>query len=315
MKSTEKKKFTIALVVCVEYPFHKDIARILRDLTMNYSINDMDIRVFNTNLSQDSLIAIAKRILNDSFDLTVTIGMWSTVNIKKVFDQYGGFPHLFIAVKDPAGNNIVKSLAAPGCCTTGVIREPIHPLAAIKRLVKIAPYRKNILLPYTPWAEGGYLEEQVIQIKRYVHENTSLSIRTIPVESREEALECFVAHKGLYDCALILEGCLSAAIVEQIAKECWRQKVVLFASELPALELGAGCVMGGELAPYAERAFESVLSIYKDKINPGTIPVKVIKDNQRLIANTDMLCRVGMTQEEIDDFLDQDEVEVLRIWL
>jgi ABC-type uncharacterized transport system substrate-binding protein len=308
-------RLRVAIVLCFNGVFHKSVSRPLLDIISVQSAGDMSAILVHVSPNQESAHRAAKKLLTDEFDVIVAVGNRCATYIKEVIDYAGGHPFLFLGASNPVALGLVDSLENPGGYCSGVNRVPVKPLAAIEKLIALAPFRKCLLLPYTPWAAAGALEKQVEAIQLFVASRSSMKVIAVPINESEDAVKAFHDHEGQFDMALILEGCAAERATVELARWCWKKDVVLCAPGIQALDEGAACAFGGDFTPYAEEAFAMIQRFWMQKIPFGQQPVQMIPDNRRFGVNIDVLRRVGLQEHEIEALCDQPDILIERTWV
>lgn len=309
------KKLRVAILLCFDGALHKTLSSGLRDMLQAVSVGDIVVSMADAAMDEDAISEAAGRLASLGYDVIVTPGARCSVYVKDVLDALGGRPQLFMGARDPLALGLAKTLERPGGHCSGVVREPLDPLAVVKKLMRIAPYRKKWLLPFTPWGEAGRLAEQVQLIRQYVADHSDIMLHTVPVTSAKEAVQVFRDRKDSYNVGLVLEGCTAERALEEIGHICWEHEALLCGTGLQALSDGAACTMGGEYTAYIEEAYDMLMRFWKEGVPLGSQPVRTVSNNQRFVINVDMLRRIDMTREEIAAFCDQEDVEIFRGWV
>jgi ABC-type uncharacterized transport system substrate-binding protein len=310
----KKKELRVAVMLGYDGVFHRTIAGMFRDLTYVNSVGDLTASMINVPMDPQGIQRMTQNLLDQKYGLFVPIGARCAVNAKKVIDQVGGHPMIFIGARNPEKLGLVESMERPGSFCSGVVREPLDHLAVIKKLIRIAPFRKRLLLPYNPASEAGAIAEQVIEIKKYIAANSDMIVHAVATDTHEDSVQAFRDYEGKFDVALILEGCTTERVTEELSKWCWEKEVLLCGVGEQALSTGVSCVMGGGFYPYAEQAFAMLQRYWKQGIALGTQPVHVIPNNQSFTVNIHVLRSIGLQAHEIEEFCDDPEINVLRLW-
>lgn len=304
----------VGIILDLDVPEQKTVALALRAASSLQADMEIEFIPLDTQCTESAVRTQVLYALDRGYEVLVASGGAFAELVAKVLREMGGHPYLFLSVRDPVKRGIVQSLENPGNHTTGVIREPLANTVVIQKLLPLVKKRKGLLIPYSPAAEAGHMAQQIIDIKRYLAEHTTVNVLAVEISNADDAMIAFEKHLGRYDTALILEGLPVTRAAHELSKFCWDNDIVLCGYGLRFLEAGAACTMGGEGAPYADAAFSMIKRFWFDQENLGTMPVVTIRCNQRFIVNVDMLRRVGMTTDDILEFTDQVGVEVIRRW-
>lgn len=315
LASSSKKKFRVAIQFCFDGLFHKAVAVALRDQLNAYSGGDIIVTLVHVVVDQDAISESAQSLYTQGYDVIVTVGSRCSLYTKKALDLLGGHPSFSLGVRSPESLGLVQSLARPGGQITGVSAQPLDPLMVVKKLMRIAPFRKRWFMPFTPWGEAGKLVEQVQLIRQYVADHSDVMLHTVSVHSPEDAVLAFQNNEGLFDVGIVLEGCAAERAQGDLAQWCWEKEVVFCGTGLQALGVGAACTIGGDISQYADIAFTMLLAFWREGIPLGSQPVQIFPYERKFIANIDMLRRVNMKEEHIKAFCDDDEIEEVRLWV
>ncbi len=308
-----RKECRVVILMLADWPFHQVMANYLLD-----QINATDRGLYTAsvccmNPDTEAIKSKVHELLDEQrADVFITIGGICARATKKVLDEVGGHPMVFIGLRDPVGEGLASSFEKPGFCSSGIVRESPSLLSVAKSFVPLLPVVKSVLVPYLE--DNTYLVHQAREIKRYLTEQ-GMNVFTVPI--KRDALSIMkVIHDyiPLIQGIIILEGCYSASMQDELGYLCWEKCIILCGTGPYALDCGAACGLAGNLKPIALEAYAMLRQHWEQQIPLGVIPVKVLPDNQEFFVNTDMLQRIDVPREVIEALCSQPKVIRRRIW-
>ena len=309
------KKCRVGVLLSRNYQFHCTIAEGIRRIMRHNP--DFSITQLLVTHNQDS---VRYRVLDsirsaDPFDVFVSIGQRSSIHLSKVFHEISETPPVIhVGLRDPLALNLIDSLSIPGRNATAVMRQAHEVTPIAEKIVSLAPFIKRVLIPFWPQGEAGYIGTQVHQVAEYLRGH-NVTVKPLPLESREDTLESLKNNISARDCVLFLEGAGNGGVIREAAYACLERDALLFADGLEAIMTGAGIVFGGDLYPFAIGVEQILNSFFYDKTPIGFIPVVVLPNNMQFVANAFMLRAIGVPDELINGLQQSKEMMLIKKWI
>jgi len=312
MKSVRKECRVVILMV-EQWPFNEAMANLLLDHINVTERGRYAASVCCTSADKESISSIVQSFIEQNkVDVFVTIGRTSSKATKEALDQVGGYSTVFVGVRDPVEDKLIDALHKPGFCLSGVVRTSPDILRVGKYFAPLYPVVRSVLIPYS--FDNPYLLNQAREIKRYFSTIGMNAILLSVDADGHKTMKLIADTINEVQGIIILEGCYSNGIQDELAFLCWEKCIVLCGSGPYAIEAGASCALGGSFKPIAEEAYKIVRTHWEKQIPLGMIPVTVVPDNQEFAVNTDMLRRIGILDDVIDRLCSQDGVKRERLW-
>ncbi len=311
-----QKKCRVAIVMLRNDPFHKRMVTYLIDCLENgpQEVYTHSI-IMHTYGYEDSLKNRIQRLFLDKYDVFIPIGQLCTSVVKETLDELGGHPTIFIGVGNPIGLQLVKSTEIPGGYVTGVKREYIPLQKIVSHYLLLKPAVNSILIPYLPTVAAGFINEQIIELKKLFAAH-GIQVIAVPIKQNQESLfEAIDAYRSRVQSILCLEGCFSNSFQEEIAYYCWENYLLFCVSGITAIQNGAACAFAGEIRNCATTAYQMLRSHWENNTPISTIPVVTHPDNQEFFVNTDMLRKIKFPEEKINELEKNPSIKVVRKWI
>lgn len=294
------KKYKIAMALAASSGFHKSVGREMFRLVANSSQYEME--TFFTGFDHDLMVNQLIKMQKNKFDAIVTVGYIFTRTALNVLSQYeeNSPPVVFAGVKWPVEQGIINSIRRPGGFMTGVLREGPSPLMQAYLIEHLPMKISKIVIPYSPYSEGGYLLEQSTLIKNYLaHRN--IEVEVVAIELLETAVETvdFYINDGV-DLVLFLEGCMLGEVTPALAHLCKQRGVLLFGDGDEAVRAGADLGYGGNNQIFAKKAFSLVRKICEQELDPGELSMSCIGNNRTYSINRRLVEDGVLSKKDID---------------
>ncbi|MDQ5941092.1 MAG: putative tryptophan/tyrosine transport system substrate-binding protein [Candidatus Dependentiae bacterium] len=262
--------------------------------------NDFFPGLLPTKLNTDSLRSRVVLREDGVFAFYISIGTFFTVSLSNAYKNVEPTPTLFVGVADPVAAGVVQSLDRPGGSLSGVIMELDSLMAYAEILVHCYPWIKRVLLPYKRRGVGGLLKERALASATYLLER-GFEVHLAPVDSTSEAM--IEVEKCLtdVDSILLLEGCISAQIVPQLVRLCYRFNKRLFANIGKAgIALGAAFSYGADYGVVVQEGVRMIHRHFDTRKPMETMSVRMVPNNRVLYINETVLRMIGDGDEFIE---------------
>lgn len=259
---------------------------------MHESTQQFEFVDYNATGSHTLLRAIADELVQQKYDLILTIGAQCSQAVYQAAQKNGSTtPEVFAVVDDPLSLGIVKSLDHSGTNVTGVLATRLY-AQQIDALLHLKPTVKRILLVYNP-AQGSGLQKDRTQIEKLLLER-GLSLQTVEVAHHNEIAQKVPGFLSATDVVLVLMDNTVVSGIDTLVTLCNRYGVLLFASDLSSGDKGAALSFGAEDSEYGSIAADLALQIIVHKKEPSSIPLAhVLK--QRIKINRNALAKQGLS--------------------
>jgi len=313
MSDLGTKLHRVAVLTIQGRPYHVTLRKMLHH-HFQAGIPECFYPSFYTLFSDKESIKAAIRSLIHSgkCDSIIAVGESISLHAKEVVNEMGGFPMLFIGVRDPVKLGLVSSLSYPGGSVTGAIKENEHPLSLAQHLMKLHPVVRKVFIPYM--RQSRSLHERVAVIKEYAGSN-GLCVVDVPIEEDAAAtMKTIEKYSSLVDGILLPEGCYSNILQDAVARLCWEKSIVFFGSGPTAIRSGAACAFGCDINQLAEAAYQQLCSFALNGVPYGMMPVAVLPNDRKFMVNIDMFRRIGFPLEALEQLCREPETEVVREW-
>lgn len=268
-----QKTCTIAVMIPTSHPSIDQIVSAF-NATINAHIK-ATITVFNGNRNQALMKAQTDEILDQHYDLILTVGAGTSLMMREARAQrHATIPQLFTAVDDnPVQLHLVDSLEQPGHATTGVhvVQNHAQKLAMVRYL---KPTIKNVLLIYDP-RQGAGLTTDRNQLKKLC-EQQGLHFSDMVVTNANDIFDRASQLIAQADVVFVLIDNTVVAAMESLVCICNTLHVPLYVSDLASVDKGAALGFGIYEADSGTYAAELALKILKEHRDASTLPVKAL---------------------------------------
>ncbi len=309
-----RKKCHVTILMLGDWPFHTDITSMFID-EMNRGVQGIYqpfiIRsTYNLAVVKDF---VRQAIFKQKADIILTVGELCSVAAKAVVDDIALEKKIiFIGVRDPLRLGLVKTLESPETSFTGVIREAPSLLTLSDYFLQFSFFVQVVLIPYA--ADNSYLYHQAMYIQQYLL-NQGMSVIIEPIQPDPlDMMSAISRYTGRIQGIILLEGCYSNAIQEQIAYFCWEHSILLCGSGPHAIKNGAACALAGDFLPIVKAGYKQLRLMWESKVLASKLPVAVLRNNEQFYINIDMLLRIGVSALQIAKICQQPGVVVARTW-
>ncbi len=301
-KNNNGPSYRIAIFEPASHPSIDEIAQGYIETIQKNSSAHYTFKRYNANGNKTLLRAQAEDIIQNNYDLIMTIGAGATHTIYELTTKkHISTPVVFDAVADPAGLGIIASLESSGNHITGVGDIPNFE-QQIDKLVEIKPNTKNILLVYDPIDKAGVHEIWADQIKKIAH-NKDINTHYAKVFQTNEIQAKVQPLLHNIDTILILTDHTTVSGVESLITLCNRYGITLYTSELNSGQKGAALSFGIIQYDLGAAAATLSLAILEKNKKPTEIPI-VMLENNRLQINTATAQKQGLnlSTSQLDEF-------------
>lgn len=314
MRRRYHRKCHVTILMLRDWPFHTKMVALLID-HINTGVQGVYepfiVRVdHNEAVIQDF---VRQAIFKHKADIIITIGALCSKAAKVVVDTiYSGKPVIFMGVREPLQLKLVKSLEKPEASLTGVVREAPSALTVAHYFSYFAPFVSTVLIPYLE--SDAYLYNQAVHIKQYLSAN-GIAVQLASVPADLDQLQVIIhSYAALVQGVILLEGCYTNAVQEQLAYWCWENKIILCGSGPHAMQNGVACALSGDFGPIVAAVYDQLRLFWEYQKPIKDIPVRVLRNNEQFLINVDMLLRVGVPALLIQEVMAHAGVCAERTW-
>ena len=291
----------IAVVQPAIHPSMDEITRGFIETIEKESKYSYDFTIFNANNNVMLMRAQIEEIVQQQFDLVMTIGSKATQLAQEVIQKkQSTMPVVFTAVADPIGQNIIKSYENSGNQLTGVIEE-LHFDEQLELLLLLKSSVKHVLLVYNP-SQIGLIKEADIIEQILVSRNILLS--KAEVYNSNEIYQKVSGLLSDIDVVIVLKDHTAMSGLESLIKLCCAHQVTLYASDLDSPARGAVLGYGVMERQFGIQGARSALEILVDKKLPSQIPCCPAHD-YKLRINAAMIQSQGLN-------ISDDQIKIFR---
>jgi putative ABC transport system substrate-binding protein len=301
-KSNNSLSYRIAIFEPASHPSIDEIAQGFIETMQKNNTTPYTFDRYNANGNKTLLRAQAEDIIQNNYDLIMTIGAGTTHTIYELTTKKQiTTPVVFDAVADPVGLGIIASLQSSGNHVTGVGDIPSFE-QQIDKLVEVKPNTKNILLVYDPIDKAGIHEIWAEQIKKIAH-NKGINTHYAKVFQTNEIQTKVQPLLHNIDTILILTDHTTVSGVESLINLCNRYGITLYTSELNSGEKGAALSFGIVQYDLGAAAAKLSLEILEKNKKPTDLPI-VMLTNNRLQINSATAQKQGLhlSPAQLDEF-------------
>lgn len=292
-KNGTTQSYRVAIFEPACHPAMDEIAQGFTDTIKNNSSADYTFKRYNANGNQTLLRALAEEIVQQDYDLVMTIGTNASKTVYELTTKkHLSTPIVFDAVSDPVSLGLVKSLSSSGNNVTGVEDIPDYK-DQIDKLLDVKPNTKNILLVYDPVQKSGVHDvwaEEVTKLAAQkgvtvhcakVFHTNEISTKVQPLLNNIDVLMIFTDHT-------------TVSGVDSLITLCNKYGITLYASDLNSGDKGAALAYGVLQYDLGVDAGKLTLKILEEHIKPTDLPVTGPKIN-KLKINTKTMAKQGLT--------------------
>jgi len=272
--------------------------------------NESEQRVFRVypfysrGLNSDNIRICLEDILNDDFDLLVTVGVrCARLAIEVVKNKNSSIPVISVGANFPEIGDVSQCTFITGI-TYG--RENVQD-RGISFLIACKPYIKEVLLPCEPDSllpEGskGYpmwLADEIRQISEKF-KKVDIGLNVACVTSMVARFDYVKRHIESYDTILLVEGTISLDMHRPLANLCNNHGVTLFSGLTEAVRYGSAIGYGADFAVLGEKAVEYAQKILFDKVPPQELPFYKVEKIRKPAVNLALAERQGLDSKHIE---------------
>jgi putative ABC transport system substrate-binding protein len=259
----------IAVVQPATHPSMDEITQGFIQTIEKESQNFYNFTVFNANNNVMLMRAQIEEVVQQQFDLVMTIGSKATQLAKEVTQKKkSSIPVVFTAVADPVEQDIIESCENSGNQLTGVIEElRFHEQLDLLLLVKSSV--KHVLLVYNPSQVGLIKEAGVIE---QILTAKNIMFSKAEVFHPNEVYQKISGLMSEVDVVLVLKDHTAVSALESIVKLCCLHGSTLMASDLDSPARGAALGFGVLERQFGVQGARCALEILESKKMPAQIP-------------------------------------------
>jgi len=268
-----------------------------------------------TDFDEDSVkTKVAYLIHSGSLDVLFTIGEMCTTYAKEIADQMGGFPIIFVGVRDPLGSGLVDSLENPGSEITGVIRTDAPVERWAESISLFLPQVRTICMPYLATAKSNSLIKLALAMQHRLQER-GMEVLAVPITRDPIALlKLLDEYSFKVQGFLLLDGCYANIVQNNVALLCWQKLLVFFGSNVASIDAGASCSLSGDINQLVTLAHKKVQDFWERNVPLSAMPITALEDNREFYVNIDMLKRIGFPDEALEKLLTNQNIRLCREW-
>ncbi len=280
----------IAVVQPATHPSMDEITQGFIKTIEKESQNLYNFTVFNANNNVMLMRAQIEEVVQQQFDLVMTIGSKATQLAKEVAQKKkSSIPVVFTAVADPIEQGIIQSCENSGNQLTGIIEE-LRFDEQLDLLLLVKSSVKHVLLVYNP-SQAGLIKEAGIIEQILISKNIKFSKAEV-YHSNEMYQKVSGLMSGV-DVILVLKDHTAVSALESIVKLCCAYSVTLMASDLDSPARGAVLGFGVLERQFGVQGAHSALEILDRKKRPDQIPCRAAQ-GYKLRMNASMIKSQGL---------------------
>lgn len=255
------------------------------------------LKIFDANGSRTLMRAQFDEMIDDNYDLIVTIGSQASQMAREMTNKRNRrIPVLFMGTGDPEKLELVDSISKPGGHVTGV--SSIVGTEWIERMVDLIPvlYKKcaRVLLPYDPTGLGGMLEESAKKMIEEL-EKKNIEVRPIKIYETNDVMKKVQPFLDEVDMTIILPDATVIGGIDAIVKLSNQYKVPIYAAmNLRCARSGAAMSLGYYEFDMGARGAEMALKILEQNENPSDLPVDSMVEDYKLMINLNAANKQGL---------------------
>jgi putative ABC transport system substrate-binding protein len=287
------QSYRVAIFEPASHPAMDEIAQGYIDTITKNSSADYTFKRYNANGNQTLLRALAEEIIQQNYDLVMTIGTNASKTVYELTTKKQlSTPIVFDAVSDPVSIGLVKSLSSSGNNVTGVEDIPDYK-DQINKLLELKPSTKNMLLVYDPVQKSGVHDIWAEEITQLAAQK-GVTVHYAKVFSTNEISAKVQPMLNNIDVLMIFTDHTTVSGVDSLITLCNRYGITLYASDLNSGDKGAALAYGVLQYDLGVDAAKLTLKILEDHIKPTDLPVTGPKIN-KLKINTKTMAKQGLT--------------------
>jgi putative ABC transport system substrate-binding protein len=271
-KNKNCQSYRIAIFEPASHPAMDEIAQGFIETLQKNSCAHYTFKRYNANGNNTLLRALAEEIVQNNYDLIMTIGADPTRTIHELTSKKNiTTPVVFDAVSDPIGLGIIASRASSGNNITGVEEIPNFN-DQLNRLLLVKPDTKNLLLVYDPIIKAGIHETWAQQVQQLAH-SKSINVHYAKVFHTNEIQTKVQPLMQNVDVIMIFTDHTTVSGVDSLITLCNRYGVTLYASDLNSGDKGAALSYGIIQYDLGADAGQLALQILEKHKDPKNIPI------------------------------------------
>lgn len=292
-KNKDGQTYRIAIFEPASHPAMDEIAQGFTDTITKNSSADYTFKRYNANGNQTLLRALAEEIVQQNYDLVMTIGADPSKTMHELTTKKKlSTPIVFDAVSDPIGLGIIASQSSSGNNITGV--EEVHDYTdQLNRLLAVKPNTKNILLVYDPVIKAGIHETWAQEVTK-IAATMGIAIHYAKVFHTNEISTKVQPLLSNIDVMMIFTDHTTVSGVDSLITLCNRYGITLYASDLNSGDKGAALAYGILQYDLGVDAAELALIILEQHKKPNEVPI-ISPKTKRLKINTKTMAKQGLT--------------------
>ena len=233
-------------------------------------IDQVEILYQNAQNDPSLLAPIVNNFVNERVDLIHTI----TTPRRRQLRASPDIPVLFSAVRDPLAAKLIDSFEAPGGNITGSSHyQPASEQAAL--ILDVFPNARRVGVVYNAGEDNSVA--QVLNLRESARENGIALVERTVSQSVEvqQATESLV---GQVDVIFVPTDNTVVAGLEGMILAASRAKLPVIAADVDTVARGALAAYGADFFKLGRLTAQQAISILRDGVNPGSIPVAMEED-------------------------------------
>lgn len=279
--------YRIGIVQLVEHPA-LDASRegFLAELRDTGFIDEVEILYQNAQNDPSLLAPIVNNFINERVDLIHAI---TTPAAQTAASMSRNIPVLFSAVRDPLEAKLIDSFEAPGGNITGSSHyQPASEQAAL--ILEVLPAARRIGVVYNAGEDNSVA--QVLDLRRWAGEaGITLVERTVSQSVEvQQATESLV---GQVDVIFVPTDNTVVAGLEGMILAANRAKIPIIAADVDTVARGAVAAYGADFFKLGRLTAQQAISILRDGVRAGTIPI-AMEDDRDLAINLTVAQELGL---------------------
>ncbi|GEM_PF-485400 len=302
------KQFKIAIFTPSTHPSLEKVQEgFCNALVKKYGLNCL-FDVYNANGNRTLMHAQAEEIVQNSYDLILTIGAMTTQMAKEVsLKKHKLTPIVFGLVARPEKLNLIESREKSGNHLTGLTADPDYHFQ-MSMLHFLKPDIKKILLVYDPTQSSGLEYDK--NIVEEILTDLGITLTAVEVYKTNEVYSKISALVDTVDAVLIFKDNTVVSSIDSLIKLCNRAEIPLCTTDLDSVPKGA--VIGFSVTSY-DSGFETAQKAYEILVEgklPSEIPITQAESFKTMINEKAMKLQKFTLEEHLQQLITS--LEVIR---
>jgi len=284
---TSAQKYRIGIVQLVEHPSLDDSREgFLAELRDSGFMSDVEVIYRNAQNDPSLLSTIVRNFINERVHLIQAI---TTPAAQSAASLARNIPIVFSAVRDPIAAGLIDSFEQPGGNITGSSHfQPASEQAAL--IFEVIPSASRVGVVYNAGEVNAV--SQVMDLRRWA---TDAGIRLVErtVSQSVEVQQATESLVGQVDVIFVPTDNTVVAGLEGMLQVAMRARIPVVAADVDTVSRGAVAAYGADFFKLGRLTAQLAISILRDGVNPGAIPIAMDEDRD-LAINLTVARQIGL---------------------